>query len=60
MARLLLFDVPFPQSKMRAKGANQRSEAEPDESKHGQELYQNAGETTAAMLLISKSAGVLA
>ena len=45
---------------MRAKEANQRSKAKPDESKHGQELYQNAGETTAAMLLISKSAGVLA
>jgi hypothetical protein len=45
---------------MRAREANQSPEAEPDESKQGQDLYQNAGETTAAMLLISKSAGVLA
>jgi hypothetical protein len=44
---------------MPAKEADQRSEAKPDESKQGQDLCQNAGETTAAMLLSSKSAGVL-
>jgi hypothetical protein len=43
-----------------AKQVNQRSEAKPDESEHGQELYQNGGEPTVAMLLISHSAGILA
>ena len=36
------------------------SELELEESKHGQELYQSGDETTALMLLISSSAGVLA
>jgi hypothetical protein len=44
----------------RTKEANQSSEVELEESKHGQELYQNGHETTAPMLLISSSARVLA
>ena len=43
-----------------AKDADQHAEAEPDEAKHGQDLYQNGGEMAAAILLISQSAGVLA
>jgi DNA invertase Pin-like site-specific DNA recombinase len=43
-----------------AKEANQYSEKQADESKHGQELYQKAGGTAAAMLLISRPARVLA
>ena len=38
------------------KEANQGPEAELEESKHGQELYQNGDETTAPLLLISSSA----
>jgi|ERR1700687_480547 len=43
-----------------AKEADEHSEAEPDEAKHGQDLSQNGGEMAAAMLLISRWAGVLA
>jgi hypothetical protein len=43
-----------------AKETDQHAEAEPDEAHHGQDLYQNGGEMAAAMLLISRSAGVLA
>ena len=39
---------------MHAKMANSRSKPEPEESKHGQQLCQNAGETMAAMLFQSR------
>jgi hypothetical protein len=42
------------------KEAYQHSKAEPCEPKHGQNLSQNTDETAAAMLLISRCAGVLA
>ena len=45
---------------MRAKEASQRSEAESKETKHAAGLEQILIETKAAMLLIPKSAGVLA
>jgi hypothetical protein len=44
----------------RAKEANEGSEADREESKHGEELYQKAGGGPAAMSLISKAARVLA
>ena len=37
-----------------AKEAYQHSEEKPDKAKHDQNLLQNGGETTAAMLLISR------
>ena len=43
-----------------AKEAYQHSEAEPEEAKHGPDLQQNGGEMAAAILLISRRAGVLA
>jgi len=44
----------------RAKEANDGCEAESEETKHGEELYQNADGDDKAKLLISKAAGVLA
>ena len=43
-----------------AKEADQHSKAEPDEAHYGQYLSQNGSEMAAAMLLISRRAGVLA
>jgi hypothetical protein len=42
------------------KEADQHAEAEPDEAHHGQDLSQNGDAMAAAMLLISRRAGVLA
>src|SRR5271155_5066270 len=42
-----------------AKEADQHSKTEPDEAHHGQDLSQNGSEMAAAMLLISRRAGVL-
>jgi hypothetical protein len=43
-----------------AKKAYHHSKAEPDEAKHGQNLKRNGGVMAAALLLISRWAGVLA
>ena len=43
-----------------AREAHDGCEAESEETKHGEESYQNAGGDDKAMLLISKAAGVLA
>jgi len=43
-----------------AKEAAQHAEAEPDEANHDQVYNKNGGEMAAAMLLISRRAGVLA
>jgi hypothetical protein len=48
------------ETSLRAKEANHRSNEKSDESNHGKQLYQNAGTTPPAVLLIPMSAAVLA
>jgi hypothetical protein len=57
LAQSQIFDE---ETSLRAKEANHRPNEKSDESKHGKELYQNAGATPAAMLLIPMPAAVLA